>query len=115
MSSAQNWLNDFKSSGAGGASSNNQRLPPGWEQGFDNKSGRIYYFNRQTQQSSWDVPSSDMVIPSQPQQQQRPQREMPAQRGMGMQRDMGMQQGGQSVNRDYTRGNQDSRNDQQAS
>lgn len=33
-------------------------LPAGWEQGVDAGSGKTYYFNRSTGQSSWTVPAS---------------------------------------------------------
>ena len=31
-------------------------LPPGWQRGMDEESGRVYYYNDQTGESTWDPP-----------------------------------------------------------
>lgn len=36
-------------------------LPPGWEVRTSRSTGKDYYFNRNTKESSWERPSSDQV------------------------------------------------------
>lgn len=40
-----------------------RQLPRGWDERFDEKSGRTYYVNHHTRQTSWTLPSEDPLPP----------------------------------------------------
>eukprot|EP00761_Pharyngomonas_kirbyi_P007996 gb/GECH01008007.1/.p1 GENE.gb/GECH01008007.1/~~gb/GECH01008007.1/.p1 ORF type:complete len:723 (+),score=145.63 gb/GECH01008007.1/:1-2169(+) len=39
-------------------SNTKKELPPGWQELFDSKSGKTYYFNRETNETTWKRPSA---------------------------------------------------------
>ena len=41
-------------------------LPPGWKQAVDKSSGRSYFYNKSTNETSWEPPSSDSPPPPPP-------------------------------------------------
>ena len=40
-----------------------RQLPRGWDERFDEKSGRTYYVNHETRQTSWTLPSEEPLPP----------------------------------------------------